>query len=67
MHWLGEEGIRPAFIAPGKPWQNGFVESFSSKLRGEPLTQEWFHTLAESNVLIETWCQFHNERRPHRD
>jgi len=54
MRWLGKEGIRPAFIASGKPWQNGFVESFSRKLRDKPLNQEWFHTLAETIALIET-------------
>ncbi len=65
MRWLRDEAIGPAFIAPGKPWQNGFVESFNGKLRDELLNREWFRTLAEAKVLIEAWRQFYNERRPH--
>lgn len=40
MHWLRDAAIGPAFIAPGNPWQNGFVESFNGKLRGELLRRE---------------------------
>lgn len=65
MRWLRDEAIGPAFIAPGKPWPNGFVESFNGKLRDELLNREWFRTLAEAKVLIEAWRQFYNERRPH--
>ena len=52
-------------IAPGKPWQNGFVESFNGKLRDELLNREGLRTLAEAKVQIEAWCLFYNERRPH--
>ena len=55
----------PAFIAPGNPWQNGFVESFNGKLRDELLNREWFRSRAEAKVLIERWRQFYNEQRPH--
>jgi len=57
--------IGPAFIAPGSPWQNGFVESFNGKLRDELLNREWFRSRAEAKVLIERWRQFYNEQRPH--
>ena len=67
MRWRRDEAIRPAFITPGKLWQNGLVESFNGKLRDELLSREWFHTLAEAKVLIEAWCQLYNERRPHSD
>lgn len=45
MSWLRDEAICPAFIAPGKPRQNGFVESFNGKLRGELLKLECIRAL----------------------
>lgn len=60
-----DQAIGPAFIAPGSPWQNGFVESFNGKLRDELLNREWFRSRAEAKVLIERWRQFYNEQRPH--
>ncbi|AIP56104.1 integrase catalytic subunit [Burkholderia pseudomallei] len=65
MRWLRDAAIGPAFIAPGSPWQNEFVESFNGKLRDELLNREWFRSRAEAKVLIERWRQFYNERRPH--
>jgi transposase InsO family protein len=65
MRWLRDAAVGPAFIAPGSPWQNGFVESFNGKLRDELLNREWFRSRAEAKVLIERWRQFYNERRPH--
>ncbi|KIP17064.1 integrase core domain protein [Burkholderia sp. MSHR3999] len=55
IRWLRDAAIGPAFIAPGSPWQNGFVESFNSKLRDELLNREWFRSRAEAKVLIERW------------
>lgn len=65
MRWLRDQAIGPAYIAPGSPWQNGFVESFNGKLRDELLNREWFGNRREAKVLIEQWRQFYNERRPH--
>jgi transposase InsO family protein len=65
MRWLRDQAIGPAFIAPGSPWQNGFVESFNGKLRDELLNREWFRTRTEAKVLIERWRRFYNERQPH--
>ena len=65
MRWLRDNAIGPAFIAPGSPWQNGFVESFNGKLRDELLNREWFRSRVEARVLIERWRQFYNEQRPH--
>ena len=65
MRWLRDAAIGPAFIAPGSPWQNGFVESFNGKLRDELLNREGFRSRAEAKVLIERWRQFYNEQRPH--
>jgi putative transposase len=63
--WLTENGIKPLFIEPGKPWQNGKGESFNGKLRDECLSQEWFSSVREAQVIIENWRKFYNEERPH--
>ncbi|KWH25748.1 integrase [Burkholderia cepacia] len=66
MRWPRDAAIGPAFIAPGSPWQNGFVGSFNGKLRDEFLNREWFRSRAEAKVFIERWRQFYNERLPHK-
>lgn len=58
-------GATPAFITPGSPWQNGFVESFHGKLRDECLDREAFITLNETQVYLEGHRKFYNELRPH--
>ena len=63
--WLSKNGIKPIFIAPGKPWQNGKGESFNGKLRDECLSREWFSSVKEAQVIIEDWRKFYNEERPH--
>ncbi len=63
--WLQINSINPIFIAPGKPWQNGKCESFNGKLRDECLSREWFASLREARVVIETWRSFYNTERPH--
>jgi putative transposase len=63
--WLAENGIKPLFIAPGKPWQNGKGESFNGKLRDEWLSREWFSSVKEAQVVIGNWRKFYNEERPH--
>lgn len=65
MRWLRDQNVGPVFIAAGKPWQNGFVESFNGKLRDECLTREWFRDLREARILIERWRHFYNHQRPH--
>lgn len=65
LGWLQREGIETAFIAPGKPWQNGMNESFNGKFRDECLNQEWFRTRAEARALIEAYRRCYNEERPH--
>lgn len=65
MKWLRDQNIGPAYIKPGSPWQNGFVESFNGKLRDECLNREWFITRHEAKILIEKWRQFYNNDRPH--
>ncbi len=57
--------VRPLFIEPGSPWENGYIESFNGKLRDELLDREIFYSLREAQVLIEDWRQFYNTKRPH--
>ena len=63
--WITELGARPAYIEPGSPWENGYVESFNGKFRDELLSCEAFNTLAEAKVLIEQWRRHYNTVRPH--
>ena len=65
MRWLRDQNVGPAFIAPGRPWQNGYVESFHGKLRDECLNREWFHDVRAARVIIERWRSFYNHQRPH--
>lgn len=65
MTWLRDQNVGPAYIAPGRPWQNGFVESFHGKLRDECLNREWFRDAREAKIIIERWRQFYNHERPH--
>ena len=54
-----------AYIEPGSPWQNPFVESFHSRVRDELLDVEEFSCLAEAQVVISDWQEDYNQRRPH--
>jgi putative transposase len=63
--WISGVGAKTAFIEPGSPWENGYVESFNGKLRDELLNAEVFHTLAEAKILIEQWRRHYNTLRPH--
>ena len=63
--WIAAVGAKTAFIEPGSPWENGYCESFNSKLRDELLSGELFYSLAEARIVIEGWRQHYNTRRPH--
>ena len=63
--WLGRIGVKTLYIEPGSPWENGYNESFNSKLRDEILNTEIFYTLKEAKVLIERWRHHYNNIRPH--
>ena len=65
LSWIVAQGIGTALIEPGKPWQNGVVESFNGKFRDECLSLEWFGSRAEAKVIIEAWRRHYNEVRPH--
>jgi transposase InsO family protein len=63
--WIRAVGARTAYIAPGSPWENGYIESFNARLRDELLNGEIFFTLEEARVVIEHWRQHYNAVRPH--
>jgi putative transposase len=63
--WAHEHGVRLFFIDPGKPMQNGSIESFNGRFREECLDQSWFTSLSEARRVIEAWRVDYNEHRPH--
>jgi putative transposase len=63
--WIADVGTQTAYIEPGSPWENGYCESFNSKLRDELLNVEVFYSLREAEVLIESWRRHFNTVRPH--
>ena len=63
--WIGAVGAKTAYIMPGSPWENGFVESFNARLRDELLDGEIFYTLREAQIVIESWRRHYNAVRPH--
>jgi putative transposase len=65
QEWIAAVGARTAYIAPGSPWENGYVESFNARLRDELLDGEIFYTLREAQIVIETWRRHYNAVRPH--
>jgi len=64
-NWLSNLQIKPLFIEPGSPWENGYIESFNGKMRDELLNGEIFYTLKEAEILIEMWRKEYNTVRPH--
>ena len=63
--WIVAVGAKTAYIMPGSPWENGYCESFNSKLRDELLNGELFYTLKEARIVIESWRRHYNTVRPH--
>ncbi|MGC5780216.1 IS3 family transposase [Methylobacterium sp. NFXW15] len=63
--WIAAVGTRTAYITPGSPWENGYVESFNAQIRNELLNGEIFYTLKEAQIMIEGWRRHYNTVRPH--
>lgn len=63
--WMHRTGIEALYIEPGAPWENGYNESFNSKLRDELLAREEFTSLLEAQVLAHEWQAAYNHERPH--
>ena len=64
--WLKKVGIKPIQIYPGSPWENGYNERFNGTLRKEVLNAEWFSTIRQAQVVINTWLKQYNHIRPHQ-
>lgn len=65
LSWSRLSGTNVKHIEPGKPWQNGYNESFNGKFRDECLSAEWFRNRREAKVVIEDWRHHYNAVRPH--
>ena len=65
QRYFAENNLKPLHIAPGSPWQNGYVESFNNKFRDELLNRELFYSLKEAKYLIEQFRLEYNNVRPH--
>lgn len=65
LGWAGEQGIEWHYIAPGKPMQNGYIESFNGRMRDELLNETLFFDLDQARQLIGVWVADYNTARPH--
>ena len=63
--WLENSGVDTLYVAPGSPWENGYVESFNSKLRDELLNRELFLHIDELRYVADRWRMDYNHYRPH--
>jgi putative transposase len=63
--WLRSNHVKTLHIAPGSPWENGYIESFNGKLRDDVLNLEVFHSIKEAKVIVEDWRLEYNNHRPH--
>jgi putative transposase len=63
--WAYGQGIRLEFIQPGKPMQNGYIESFNGRLRDECLNEHWFLSLPDARRIVAGWREDYNRNRPH--
>jgi putative transposase len=63
--WAHRSKVKLDFIRPGRPTENGFIESFNGKLRDECLNAELFSDLVDARRKLEAWRREYNEDRPH--
>lgn len=63
--WAHSRGVKIAFIRPGRPVENAFIESFNGKFRDECLNENWFISLKDAQEKIEAWRRDYNSARPH--
>jgi transposase InsO family protein len=63
--WLAKAGVQTLYIEPGSPWENGYNESFNSRLRDELLNREEFDSVRNACRLGAAWCLDYNHHRPH--
>lgn len=65
QRWLAQVDVETLYIEPGSPWENGYAESFHSRLRDEFLALEVFESLAAARKLTAAWRDDYNHHRPH--
>ena len=65
LKWCQEAGVEWHYIAPGKPMQNGFVESFNGSFRDECLNETLFSSIRQARQQINEWKEDYNTQRPH--
>jgi putative transposase len=65
LSWCEERQIQLIHIQPGRPMQNGHVESFNGRLRDECLNANWFRNLMDARAKIRAWRDEYNDERPH--
>jgi putative transposase len=63
--WCEQKKVQLDYIEPGRPMQNGHVESFNGKFRDECLNTHWFTTLRQARTIVENWRTDYNEFRSH--
>ncbi len=63
--WAYQRGVKLAFITPGKPVENAYIESFNGRFRDECLNENWFMTLEQAREIVEAWRVDYNTERPH--
>ena len=65
--WIAAVGAKTAYIAPGSPWENGYMENFNARLRDELLDREIASSLREAQIVIESWRQRPRGERSQED
>src|SRR5437016_9140011 len=65
LRWSKDHGVEWHYIAPGKPMQNGYIESFNGRMRDELLNETLFLDLDQARRMISTWVEDYNTARPH--
>jgi putative transposase len=63
--WAMQREVQLSFIRPGRPTENGLIESFNGRLRDECLNVDWFTSLADARKKLNLWCEQYNRDRPH--
>jgi putative transposase len=65
-HWAWANGVRRDFSRPGTPTDNAMIEAFNASVRRECLSEHYFSTVAEAQVVLRTYRDDYNNHRPHR-
>ena len=65
LAWSGDVGVEWHYIVPGRPTQNGFVESFNGRMRDELLNETLFFTIGQARSILVRWVDDYNNERPH--